>query len=64
MVAYYITSRGKHPFDACTPHETEKKILSNEPDLSALDEPLVEDLVVSMLEPKPEARPSAATLLR
>ncbi|KAI0211220.1 Serine/threonine-protein kinase/endoribonuclease IRE2 [Lamellibrachia satsuma] len=64
MVAYYIKSRGKHPFAARTPHDIETKILANETDLSALNEPLVEDLVVSMLKPEPTDRPSAATLLR
>ena len=64
MVGYYITSRGKHPFHASTCHYVEHKILHDDPNLSALNEPIVQDLIVSMLQPEPTDRPSAATLLR
>ena len=64
MVGYYIKSRGKHPFHAEKPRDVETRILNNDPDKTALNEPLVEDLIISMLQPEPKDRPSAADLLR
>lgn len=66
-VAFYLFTNGGHPFG--TQYEREMNIVTAQSDLSPLaeigeDVYEVQALVLSMIEPKPYARPSAAQVLR
>ena len=65
MVAFYIMTKDKHPYN---PNEREFEIESNigndKLDLSAVTDLVACDMLTSMLAADPSMRPSAAQLLR
>ena len=64
MVAFYVMSGGRHPFEAATDAAVEQKITTGQPDLSSVTDLVAQDLVEKMLEDIPANRPAANQLLK
>ena len=65
MLVYYMLSRGTHPYHADSNSKIEQNIVDDKPDLSSVgNDPVVLDLVQTMLTANPDDRPSAEDLLR
>ena len=67
MVIFFILTKGKHPYaldENIVYHKVESRIADNEPDLSAVDDPVACDMLTNMLAADPKERPSAMELLR
>ena len=64
MVAFYMMSGGRHPFEAASDDDVEAKIENGQPDLSSVTDVVAHDLVKKMLEDTPANRPAAKTLLK
>ena len=64
MVAFYVMSGGRHPFEAASDAAVEVKITNGQPDLSSVTDLVAQDLVKKMLEDIPSNRPAAKRLLK
>ena len=64
MIAFYVMSKGKHPFGPGSPHDMENRIMAGNQNLSAVKDQLSLDLVKSMLVSDQKKRPPAKELLK
>ena len=64
MVSFYMMSGRTHPYDAARHSDIERNIVNDNPDLSAVHDPVAVDFVQTMLAANPADRPSADVLLK
>ncbi|KAI0213537.1 Serine/threonine-protein kinase/endoribonuclease IRE1, partial [Lamellibrachia satsuma] len=63
MIAFYVMSKGKHPFGTDNRHDRDERIMHGNPNLSAVQDPLALDMVNSMLAFDRKERPQAKELV-